>query len=223
MGLTKRSAYKARDPAARMRECRRAYRLRRHQAEGGILTDIEAAWLARYAAQAARNLRHATAPPPTVEPALILSAAAERFGVAVEALRRNSIRSTLEIDVARAVAVHALVAVGCTHKAIGELLNRVPSAVSSIRKRQRGREATFMRREVEQVLQAVQPIVTLDEPPARPPSSRPTAAGDLVWVTVRLVVGDPLWRDLDRRAELLEASEGAIDHRTARDKLRDAE
>lgn len=192
-------------PASQLtRDNSRAKRLRA-KARAGTITDIERQWLAKYAIDSkARN--HKPKPPPTIALTKILDEVVRRYRVSARAIRtRNHGFPKLDVLLARAVAVCAMRKVGATLDRIGEVMNLYRNRAHVILRRD-GR-APAVQREAEAVIQAV----------------IPRRRGDLVWVTARVVVGDSLWIALDRAAEAAEVSEASIAHRTARDRLRDAE
>lgn len=98
------------------RMIRKAWRLRQLERNGGTLTDIDRAWLARYATAAERGKRWATKPPPSVKPDRILAVVADRYGVTVAELRRHHRENDpIDLCTARLVVILALSTVGATN------------------------------------------------------------------------------------------------------------
>jgi hypothetical protein len=179
----------------------RAWRLRQRIKAGAKVTDIERAWLGRYEREVYANLHRRKPPPSEVSPARVVAEVCRRFGITLARLRRAE-RQGIDVEMARAVAVIALRRIGTSLPLVGAQLKRKKSAIAQLYRRARGRR--YVQREADLVLER----------------SRPARRGDLVSVTVRVAIGDPLWIQLDRLAELDELSEARILARTNADRLR---
>lgn len=174
-------------------------RLRKRRAE---VTDIERAWLERYDATVAANWHKKTAPPPRVDPDQIVAVVLRRYSVTRERLLYMG-RGEIEVELARAVAACAIRKVGATFQITGVALNRAAPGVCSMIQLHSRRP--FVQREVAAVLAEVARVV------AKP--------GDVVEVSVRVVVGDPLWREIDRRSESEESGHATLQRVSGRDTL----